>query len=187
MGIIQGGTVIEGAFSRLSAFNLGAPAVQDTDTVLASTALTDEAQTITENITDPDICRGVCITGTEAGQDKDVVINGTNYYGESISETITSSGSSTVYGTKAFKTITSIVLPAYNNLGDDIAVGYGKILGLPYMLTDADKVVLALLNKAVVAPTITVDADEVEKNTVDISSGTYNGTKEVVVLLQMEI
>lgn len=168
---------------------LGAPGLADVDAVHAAITDTGVAQTVTTGITDPDIPRN--ITATAGGTATDikaiqVTVTGTNEDDEVISETLpafTVDTAGTVTGSKVFKTVTSISLPAHDGTGATTSVGYGNTLGVGRKLGDADQVVLAVLGTSIVAPTVTVDAEAVEGNSVDISSGTYNGSKEAVVFL----
>ena len=83
----------------------------DADGVLGEKNLTDEAQEIITGITDPAAPRGLGITGNVSGITGDVVIEGKNYADEIIDETIALNGTSTVLGTKAFKSVDSVSLP----------------------------------------------------------------------------
>jgi hypothetical protein len=67
--------------------------------------------TVTTGITNPAVPRGLSIVGNVAGITGNVVITGTNYGGEAISETLALNGTTTVPGAKAFKTITNIAAP----------------------------------------------------------------------------
>ena len=186
MPVIQNGTVIETILNKAFVFDLGAPSVEDTqvDDIHAAVTLTAAAQTVTTDITNPDICRVVAVKGSDAGHTQKVTINGTNYHGEAISEDITLTGTSTAYGTKAFKTITSIVYPAYAS-GGTVVVGRGKALGLPFAFSSSNKIVAATLGKAAATPTVVTNETDVAKNTVDLSAGTYDGSKRAVVIAYM--
>jgi len=83
--------------------------------VLAQTNLGAEAQTITTNITDPGAVRALSVVGNVSGIIDDVVITGKAYDGSTISETFTLNGTTIVNGSKAFKEITSVALPAQTN------------------------------------------------------------------------
>lgn len=142
-------------------------------------AVTDNGspQTITTGITNPATPRVLTATaGGTAGDIKaiQVVVNGTNYLDEEISETLpafTENSAGTVTGTKAFKTVTSYTIPAHDGTGATTALGFSDKLGLPVCLTE-NTVVCAHLGgvREGTAPTVTVDADEIEKNTVDLNS-----------------
>lgn len=73
------------------------------------------AQTITTGITNPDYPRALAVDGNVAGIAGNVVIAGTNYAGEAITDTIALDGTTSKPGTKAFKTVTSITVPAQTN------------------------------------------------------------------------
>lgn len=173
-----------GAFVRI-----GAPGLADVDIVLG--AVTDDGteQTITEDITDPDVPRS--LTATAGGTAADikaiqVTVHGTNEDDEVISETLpafTVNTAGSVSGSKVFKTVTSVVIPAHDATGATTSVGTGAKLGIGRKLADVDQVFLATLGTAIVTPTVTADADDVEGNSVDISSGTYDGTKVAKVVL----
>ncbi len=70
------------------------------------------AQAITTGITNPDYPRALAVDGNVAGIAGNVVIAGTNYAGEAITDTIALDGTTSKPGTKAFKTVTSITVPA---------------------------------------------------------------------------
>jgi hypothetical protein len=107
-----------------------APAVNN---VLLATALTTLVQTVTAAITQPDFPRVLSITGTKTGGGSltgNVVINGTDIRGNTIANTIALNDNATVNGTKAFKTITNIVLPVKIGASDTVSVGLSDKLGL---------------------------------------------------------
>jgi hypothetical protein len=96
--------------------------------------------TTTTAITQPSCARNIVITpgGTTASvKAANIVINGTNIGGEAISESIlmTENGTDAVVGSKAFKTVTSIVIPAQDGAGATFAFSSGSKLGLPVKLT----------------------------------------------------
>lgn len=95
----------------------------------------------------PPTPRVLSITGNAASAVGNVVIAGKNAAGESITDTIISTGAATVAGTKAFASITSIVLPARGAPGDTIAIGLHGAFGIPYKLPH-DTVIKILNNGA---------------------------------------
>lgn len=139
---------------------------------------------LTTGITKPAVPRN--ITATSGGTSGDigavqVTVTGTNYKGEAISETLpvfTANSATTVSGAKAFKTVTSISIPAHDGLGATTAIGWGDIFGLPYLLEADEQVIAKLFDKATDAGTITPDADEIEKNVFAVA-GTPNGAKDI--------
>lgn len=98
--------------------------------VLALTALTTSIQTITTNITNPDVFRCISIVWNDGSMVGDVAIYWTDWADRVIVDIITLDGTTTVDGVKPFKTITSVVLPVLTTAGDDLSVGLTDKLGL---------------------------------------------------------
>lgn len=169
--------IIEKAARRIKSFAVGSPALGTTTAVHAAVTDNGAQQVVTTAITDPDVPR--CITATAGGTAGDikaiqVVIAGTNINGEAITETLpafTVNTAGTVTGSKAFKTVTSITIPAHDGTGATTAVGVGDKLGLPDALT-RDTIVNAFLTgvRESTRPTVAFDSDEVEKNLVTLNS-----------------
>ncbi len=146
-------------------------------------------QVITTGITKPSVPRN--ITATAGGTAADikaiqVTITGTNFNDEVISEVLpafTVDTAGTVQGNKAFKTVTSITIPAHDGVGATTSIGFGEKLGIPYKLSH-DTVLLAYRNntKEVTAPTVTVSATVLESNTFDLNS-TLNDTQVDLYLI----
>ena len=109
-----------------------------------------------------------------------IVVTGINFADEVITEThaVTADTAGTFTGTKAFKTVTSVVVPIQDGASVTVDVGWGVIFGLPYKLYADELVLLKLFNKAVDAATVIADAADVEKNTIDMA-GTPDGTKDI--------
>lgn len=176
MGIIQGGRVAEGAVGLFS-YNFGSPALGAVAAVRAAVTDNGAEQVITSSITNPAVPRNV--TATAGGTADDikaiqVVVAGTNVYDEAITETLpafTVNTAGTVVGSKAFKTVTSITIPAHDGTGATTSVGTGAKLGLPYKLS-RNSVLAAFLNgvKEGTDPTVAVSSSAVESNTVSLNS-----------------
>lgn len=140
-------------------------------------------QTVTTGITQPSVPRNITATAGGTGADIkaiQVTINGKDYAGNVISETLpafTVDTPGTVQGNKAFKTITSIVIPAHDGNGATTAIGFGEKLGLPDKL-DNNTILQAALGgtKEATAPTVTVSASSLANNTVDLNSA-LNGSQ----------
>lgn len=177
---------IEGSGRRLSTVALGSPAVGSTTAVHA--AVTDDTteQTITTAITDPDVPRVVTATaGGTAGDVKaiQVTITGTNADGGSITEDLpafTVNTTGTVTSTKAFASVTEIVIPAHDGTGATTAIGTGAALGLGTAIS-RDTVQAAYFGgtRETTAPTVTADSTTVEGNLVELDS-TLDGSAVVV-------
>lgn len=174
--------VIEGARSRIEQMHLGSPAAPADAAVLNDTELADgEATDVTEGLADPDVPRNVTVTGDDAGISGDVVVEGTDLAGEEISETIALSGTSTVAGDKAFKTVTKVTLPQRQSAGDNVRVGVGAKLGLHEPL-ERDTIAAAYHdgNRETLSDvTVAVDGDNLAENTIDLDS-TLNESEVVV-------
>lgn len=165
--------------SRILSATYTAAAATATDAILA--AYTDDGAEAVFTADDldaqPDVPRAVTATaGGTSGDIKaiQVIVTGKNVWGETITETLpafTVNTTGTVQGSKAFYQIDSITIPAHDGTGATTAIGVNDKLGLPVTLT-RNTVVAAYLNgvKEGTPPTVTVDSDEVEKNTVDLNS-----------------
>lgn len=178
--------IIEGAQRRIRSLSVGSPAVGATTAVKAAVTDNGAQQVITTGITNPDVPR--CLTATAGGTAGDVkaisvVVVGTNIHDQVITETLpafTVDTTGTVTGVKAFKTVTSITIPAHDGTGATTAVGTGAKLGLDAPLS-RDTVVRATFNgvRESTHPTVVVDSDEVEKNVVTLST-TLDGSAVIV-------
>jgi hypothetical protein len=148
------------------------------------------AVTITSFDAQPDMSRNLTITPgglTSHVGACTITISGTNIFGQSISETfsIDANESGTVTGSKAFKSVSSIAIPAgceeeYKAATWDF--GIGTKLGVKNCMSNAGDIFFSLLNgaKEGTAPTMAVDADEVEKNT-STFNGSLDGSNDYVL------
>lgn len=171
------GVVVDRAF--LAHFQVAAAAatVADTDGIHAVIVDTGVQQVITTGITNPSVPRN--ITATAGGTALDikaiqVIIEGTNCADEVITETLpafTVDTAGTVTGSKAFKTVTKITIPAHDGIGATTAIGFGEKLGLPYKLPH--NTVLATYHDNIpegTAPTVAVSTTALESNTIDLNT-----------------
>ena len=151
--------------------------------VHAAVTDTGGAQTITTAITSPAVPRNV--TATAGGTATDikaiqVIVTGKDYANATIIDTLTAfteNTAATIQGTKAFKTVTSIYIPAHDGTGATTSIGWGNKLGLPVKLAH-NTVLFAFLNntKEGTAPTVAVNSSVLSKNTVTLNSA-LNGSK----------
>jgi hypothetical protein len=164
--------------------------VADTDGI--HTAVTDNGaqQVITTNITNPSVPRNITATaGGTAGDVKaiQVIIAGTNYADEAITETLpafTVNTTGTVTGSKAFKTVTSITIPAHDGTGATTEIGFGEKLGLPYKLTHNTVLFASLGNtREGTAPTVATSSTAIESNTVDLNSSLNSSVVDVYLVV----
>lgn len=167
---------------------LGSPAVGAVAAVRAAVTDNGAVQTITTGITNPVVPRNLIATAGGTATDIKaiaVTVTGTDMYDAVISEvlpvfTVDTAGS--VTGNKAFKTVTSISIPAHDGTGATTSVGTGAKLGVPATLS-RNTILRAFLNDVVeaTAPTVTVSATAVSSNTVTLNSA-LNGTPVRILL-----
>ncbi len=129
-------------------------------------------------VAQPDLPRNIVIhpTGTAADiASCDITVAGTNFFGNAISETFstTLNVSSDMTGAKAFKTLTSVTFPANcedSPFGVTYSIGIGEKIGLKRCMAEAGDWAWSSAAGVYSATRWTVanDVDEVEKNTVDI-------------------
>lgn len=161
----------------------------ETEEVEVAGGQTAVADTVTTEITDPSVPRN--ITATAGGTSGDigaiqVIITGTNYQDEEITETLpvfTVNTPGTVAGSKAFKTVTSIEIPAHDGTGATTAIGFGEKLGLPFKLAH-NTVLAAFLDNTLegTAPTVAVSSSALESNTVDLNSALDSKVVDVYLI-----
>jgi hypothetical protein len=149
------------------------PAAPTDTAVMAAVGLLAGAQPgLTAGLTNPDVPRNLTVKGNASGIAGNVVVHGLNEDNVAITETIALNGTASVAGNKAFKTVTSVDLPAKtNSSGDTVSVGVGSKLGLGERLA-RNTVVRAFLNNVVegTAPAVATSATAVESNTVLLNS-----------------
>ncbi len=141
------------------------------------TAITNTGLTVSSFTLQPDVPRNIVITpgGTSADVgDCTITVNGTNIQGRVISETFTAVANSVtaLTGAKAFKTVSSVVMPAACEDAPYTAswsIGVGEKIGLNHCLSTAGDWFHSSVSgtKEATAATLVLDDDEVEKNTAD--------------------
>lgn len=161
-------------------------------TTFVKTAVTSTAedQVITTGITNPVYPRNVTATaGGTAGDIKavQVIVEGTNENDEVITETLpafTVNTAGTVTGSKIFKTITKITMPAHDGTGATTAVGTGNKLGLGFKL--AHNTVLSAYvdnTKESNAPTVTVSATAQESNGITLDTALSGKVVDIYLIV----
>lgn len=165
------------------------PAAAGTNDVLNASAgnTSTTAATITTFVAQPDVARNFVITPGSTTADVaacNVVVNGTDFNGGTIAETFSflDNASTATTGSKAFKTITSVVFPANcedSPFGATWSVGYGEKLGLKRCMDAAGHVVFSTVGGTYEStrPTVTADSTVVSGNTADFN-GTMNGSND---------
>jgi len=149
----------------------------DTDGIHAAITDTGEEQEIITEITNPVVPRN--ITATAGGTAADIgaieiVVEGTNANDEAITETLpafTVNTAGSVTGSKAFKTVTKITVPAHDGTGATTAIGFGSKLGLPFKLAHNTCEMAFFDNtKESTDPTVAVSTTALESNTITLNS-----------------
>jgi hypothetical protein len=177
---------VRGFISRLIYL---AVALGTTDAVHDAVTDTGEEVIVTEDITNPDVSRVVTATAGGTGGDIgaiQITINGVNDADEIISEELpafTVDTPGTVTGSKAFKKVTSVVIPAHDGTGATTAIGIGDVLGIPFKL-DHNTILKTYLDNVLEGnePTITTSNTVLESNTIDLNSA-LDGSKIDVYLI----
>lgn len=166
-----------GASPQLKSKALGSPSAPSATGVMGASPLTASPQMgVTAGITNPDVPRNVTATGNAAGIVGNVVIHGTDEQGNALTETIALNGSTTVAGTRIFKTVTSVDLPAQTHAGTDtVSVGKGSSLGLGTRLNRNSIVNVYLGGVKDSVSTMGFDAANIYNNYVVLTSA-LNGT-----------
>lgn len=165
----------------ISAANAEAPGAT---TIHAAITMTTAVQTITTGITNPKAPRTLSLVAGHADEKNTVTIYGTNINDDPISEAITLKGTDAVAGTKAFKTITSIVVPVrVQATTPTVTIGTTDAYGLPLCLPATACLYASYHGGTLEATpaTVVVDSDEVEKNTADQNSAS-NADHELVFI-----
>ena len=129
--------------------NLGSPSAADTDGILDGVSATNSAQTYTSSNwattfdgssthtgesqagkINANFGRALTCVGT-AGSNHVITITGRDYLGQIMSEALTLSGTSIIYGQKAFSFVDTVAV-ASGASGDTFDMGWSDVLGLPY-------------------------------------------------------
>jgi len=165
-------------------------AAADAAGVLAAVTDTGEPQEITEGLSAPFYPRN--ITATAGGVADDikaiqVVIEGEDMAGNVISETLpafTENTAGIVAGSKAFRHVSKVTIPAHDGNGATTAIGYGNLLGLPYKL-QADTVIAALHNNYREAnpPTVATSTSDISGNTIELDTDLDGSAVDVFLIV----
>ena len=158
----------------------------DDDGVLVATATKTTAQVITTMTKQPPCARNVTVkSGGSAGDLKasKITVRGTNIAGAEIYEEfdVTVDTALDATGTKAFKSVTAVEIPAQDGTTATIQVGWGVKYGLPIKLEGQTPMWGYIDGKLeATAPTLVADADELEKNVVSFNTAP-NGKATVFI------
>ena len=138
-------------------------------------------QLVTTGITNPDVPRALRLTFSGTTGDfaaSTVIVHGTNVEGKPIQEefVLSANQSADIEGTKAFKTVTQIDVPAQDGTAGVLDVGYNNKLGVNHRLFvdettvkvySATDVASRIPPTLQAAPTVVANDNSVESNTVE--------------------
>lgn len=184
---IQGPDVAYGQ----SIVDLGAPILADVDKIVLSVRMNNTAYIIDAQ---PDVCRNITVKRTKVGGDDTVgtiTVKGYDYYGSYIEEVIIPGATTVVVpGLKCFSVVSSVtgagwVVDAGTDY-DTIEIGVGTKLGIPYdLIHDVKQAPLGILGTTITASGINLTSAIDSERYIDMSAGTYNGTKHAYLSYQV--
>lgn len=154
-------------------YNVEQAAAADDDG-LFSVSVNGSAVTVTgEDLGSMPACRNVTVksTGTEGNVKAGAItITGTDINDDVITETVTVTADTHIAftGTKAFKTVTKVEIPAQDG-AITVKAGWGDLYGLPFKFSQAP-LALGAVNFVNEAVTFTVNGADLAKNTFTFAS-----------------
>lgn len=162
-------------------YPLGGAAAASATGIHAAITMTEAAQPgIVADITQPDFPRVLTVTGGHADCAGKVTIHGTDIDDNVISDEITQNGVATVAGVKAFKSVTSLDIPARSSANTPtVTIGTAAVFGLPLVLPSVDCVETCAVDGVAEAVTSVVINTDIAKN-VAASTTAPNGTRVIV-------
>lgn len=152
------------------------PDAASVDSIHLDIPLTDAGQTITTDIIQPRFPLVVTATGGDSNVSGDCVIVGTNFANDEITDTLAMSGTSTIVGSLAFKTISSITVPPFDTADTEtISIGNSAIVGFPVAIPDSSLVLYEYLDGS--SDGGTVDASSLVEESLYEINGSPDGIK----------
>lgn len=168
-----------------------AVAKTDDTAVAMDSGVTGDYDEYETGFTNPGVPR--TITATSGGTENEigavaVYIYGTDYQDNAIEEELpyfTANSATTVESTRAYKTVTKVMIPAHDGADATTSIGFGNGIGLPYLLDHTVGMKLAIGGtEDTNAPTYNIDADDISKNYVALNaSTTLDGVKDVDIYM----
>lgn len=156
-------------------------------TSLLASTVCGVAETTLVPTAQPSVPRVITLrSGGTAGHIKAVqaVVTGTDMSGAVISETMpvfTVDTATTVTSLRAFRTVTSVVVPAMDGAAAEVSIGVGPALGVPYKMAFATDVLRCYFDGIVEALAAqTVSATVLSLNTVTTTTA-LDGAKDLVI------
>ncbi len=166
------------------------PATAGASTILSANAGSGSASTATVSTFSgqPDVPRNIVVTpvGTTADVAAgNVVVNGRDANGNTITENLAflANASTATTGSKAFKTITSIVFPGEDSpFGAQWDVGYGDKLGVNRCMDGAGYLIKGLVDGVVLTGTTVATSSTVVSDNTVIPNPAANGARKFDLL-----
>jgi len=173
---------------------LGTPKLADTDWLGVDRAMANAAFTLAHTSSGDSLARNVTVKATQAGGQDDtygiVTVVGTDVEGKAISEVIIPLNGNTVAGALAFLTVSSVTQSTWTAGGtaDRIEIGFGALIGLSRAvvtnIANGGLVVNGYVAGIVVAaPTMHANDSVIADNTVNLSAGTFDGSKPTFLVI----
>jgi hypothetical protein len=171
-----------------------AAAVADVDRIVTSANMKNTTTYTIANASSADsLCRNVTMDVATVGGVADtmgtILVTGTDYNDEVITETFTPVSGAQVVGVRAFKTVTAAVGTGWARDGaggteDTIEIGYGNVVGMPEIITKGD-IVMTIWNQAMstTLPTFTY-SNEISKCTVTLPAAGDSAKKLIVFYIK---
>lgn len=181
-----GTDVYDVSFNEMSLGHFGLSEAQtiasNTTGILATEALITTVKTKAIVTTMPYARNLTVVASKAAAASAKVVVNGTDIDNKPISESFTLNGATPVIGAKAFKTVTSAVLPI-KATDETVSIGWGELIGLPIRLAQAPLTFVLKDGVADTAPTFTTDTTDLSKNTIDFNGSLAGKVYDVFLVL----
>lgn len=146
------GWTAQAAVGRYNSWATPLPPSSSARVLAVTNASTSASTTVTAGLANPDYPRAVRVCPSTsafvaANSSVAVIINGTNQFGATVADTISlGNGAGPIDGLIAFKTITSIVLPACSSPLTPFTFGLSNIFGLDRTPTSAAAAITASVN-----------------------------------------
>lgn len=164
---------VQSTFGYLRRQAWTAPVALAAANLLALTATSASETTTLTPTAQPDVPRGISVT--PGGTTADVaagsyVVTGTNIRDEVITETLTFAANATnkQVTTKAFKTVTSVLVPIQDGAGATFSIGVEDNFGLDRKMSGNEVILMTADGvQETTAPTVTFSATAIESNTVN--------------------
>ena len=183
LNAMEFGTAVEPSVGSLTNapvlhYNLTTPYIGTATKCHAASLLTTSIQTISTAITNPDFPRILSVKGNDVNVTGNVVITGTDINDDALTETIALNAANEVFGTKAFKTVTSYTIPVYAVGGtESVSIGMSDSFGFPLAISNTALVLAADFDGSADGGSVTVGATAALS--LYVMSGTLDGAKDV--------